>query len=79
MTGRDLILHILTNNLEDEPIVQDGKLVGFLTISEVAERFHVGTATVEAWIMQKRLDHVILGDRMYIPINFKSQFGCVMG
>lgn len=31
MTGRDLILYILMNNLEDEPVFEEGKFIGFVT------------------------------------------------
>ena len=34
MTGRDLILYILTNKLEDEPILKDGKFIDFINIAE---------------------------------------------
>ena len=44
MTGRDLILHILMNGLEDKPIYEDGKILGFLTAKEAAEKINVGLA-----------------------------------
>lgn len=47
MTGRDLILYILTNGLEDKPIYEDGKILGFLTATEAAEKFNVGLATIK--------------------------------
>ena len=45
VTGRDLILYILSNNLEDEEVFKDGKLIGFLTAWEAAEKMNVGIAT----------------------------------
>ena len=36
MTGRELIVYILQNHLEDEPIVNDGKILGLLTVEEAA-------------------------------------------
>lgn len=72
MTGRELILYILSNGLEDEPVVQNGKFVGFITAGEVAARLNVGLPTVYVWISQKKLDGVLIGDTMYIPANFKS-------
>ena len=37
MTGRDLIVYIMLNKLEDEQVFKDGKLLGFLTEAEAAE------------------------------------------
>ena len=31
MTGREMIIFILENHLEDEEIIQDGKIVGAVT------------------------------------------------
>lgn len=69
MTGRDLIIYILENNLEDVPIVQNGRLVGFLTIGEAAAKFEVGEATVTAWIACNLIDHVRIGYEGFIPAN----------
>ena len=77
MTGREMILYILANNLENESVIKDGKLVGFLTLDEVAVRLNVGAATVYAWITQKKLDYVIIGGQMFIPDNFKSPMDSV--
>lgn len=67
MTGRDLILYILQNNLEDEEIVQDGKIVGFLSLEDVAVKFDVGTATVSAWIELGMIKGVRIGDALFVP------------
>ena len=50
MTGRDLIIYILQNNLEDEEIFKDGKFIGFVTLNEAAVRLNVGVETVKASI-----------------------------
>lgn len=67
MTGRELILYILQNHLEDEPIVREGKIIGFLTVSDMAKKFNVGTATIAAWISMDVIDAVKIGDSLYIP------------
>ena len=67
MTGRELILYILTNNLENEPVVKDGKPVGFLTITEAAIKFGVGEATIMTWIALKELTGIRIGNVIYIP------------
>lgn len=71
MTGRELIIYILENGLEDEPILKDGKFIGFMTASEVAAKMNVGVATIYTWVCQHRLQAVVIGDTLYIPANFK--------
>lgn len=70
MTGKELILYILQNDLEDEPVFKNGKLLGFVTAGEVAARMDVGVATVYVWIHQKRLDGIFIGGKIYIPANY---------
>lgn len=67
MTGRELILYILQHNLEDEPIVKDGKLVGFLTEKETAAKLFVGEATVHTWVAMGVMKSVTIGDTTLIP------------
>lgn len=69
MTGRELIIYILENNLEDVSIIENGKFVGFMTVEEAAEKFDVGTSTVRAWITRGLLKSVTIYDNVYIPIN----------
>lgn len=72
MTGREMILYILSNGLENEPVVKDGRLVGFMSIDEAAARMNVGSATIHVWVWQKQLPFVSIGDTIYIPANAKS-------
>lgn len=72
MTGKDLIIYILANNLENEPVFKDGKFIGFVTAGEAAAKMDVGVATVCAWIHQGWLESILVGNRVYIPANFKS-------
>lgn len=74
MTGRDLILYILANGLEDKPVFEDGKFIGFVTIGEAAEKLGVGIATVSVWISQKRLESAVVGDTIYIPVSSLESF-----
>ena len=69
MTGRDLILYILKNNLEDDPVYHDGKLIGFLTVEEAAVRFDVGTLTIRVWCQFGKLHSINIFGRDYIPID----------
>lgn len=72
MTGRDLIIYIMSNNLEDKPIFENGKFIGFLTAGEAAERLNVGVATIYVWVTQDKLKGVLIGDILYIPANCVS-------
>ena len=72
MTGRDLIIYILSNGLENEPVVKDGKPVGFMTVDEAASKMNVGVATIHVWIYQRQVEFVTIGDSIYIPANSES-------
>lgn len=67
MTGRDLILYILANHLEDEDIFAGGKFVGLLTIGEYAALTDVGPETVRIWAMTGMVESVQIYGTVYIP------------
>lgn len=69
MTGRELILYILQNNLEDEPVFKDDKFIGFITIDEAALKFGVGPATIGIWLGLGIIDGFEINGRIYIPAN----------
>lgn len=69
MTGRDLIIYILQNHLEDEEVFKDGKLLGFMTETEAAEKFNVGLATIRVWINNDQLQGIRIGEQIYVPID----------
>lgn len=73
MTGRELIVYILTNGLEDEPVIKDGRFIGFITMGDVATKMGVGIATVGTWIFQGRLKCVMIGGVPFIPADFKLE------
>jgi transposase len=49
VTGKELILYILQNNLENDVVVKNGLLIAVLSDEEIAVMFNVGIATVQAW------------------------------
>ena len=55
MTGKELILYILQNDLENTVVLEDGFFVGFMTEKEAAVKFGVGIATIRAWYHCKML------------------------
>ena len=70
MTGRELIIYILENHLEDEPVFQNGTFVGYMSDRKFAETLGVGLATIHTWALLDRLNGAIMiGDTVYIPIN----------
>lgn len=69
MTCRDLIIYILSNKLEDEPIFKDGRFIGFLTAGEAAEKLNVGVSTIWVWVAQGKLNGIRIGDTVYIPAD----------
>lgn len=73
MTGRDLIIYILSNNLENEPVFKDGKFLGFKTLEEVAVEQSVGIETVRLWAVMGMLECVKISDEfILIPANYIS-------
>lgn len=50
MSGRELIIYILENGLEDVDVFDVKFFKEFPTVGDVAVAFNVGTATVEAWL-----------------------------
>lgn len=69
MTGRDLILYILSNGLEDKPVFDNGKFIGFMTAGEAAAKMNVGVPTICVWLSQGKIDGVQLGDVIYISAD----------
>lgn len=65
MTGRDLIIYILDNKLEDEEVVKDGTFIGFASAEEIAAESGVGIATVKAWYKLGILNGIELGDDIF--------------
>lgn len=68
MTGKDLIIYILKNDLEDEPVFKDGTFIGFATMEEVATLLNVGVGTIYAWMVLGRLDYVRIGEEYLVSL-----------
>ena len=65
MTGKELILYILQNNLEDTIVMKDGFFVGFMTEEEAAVKFGVGVETIRAWYNCRWINGTQIGDSLY--------------
>lgn len=65
MTGRELIVFILQNNLENETVLKDDFFIGFMNEEETAAKFKVGPSTVRAWYERGMLSGVKNGDSIF--------------
>lgn len=65
MTGKELIIYIVENNLENEEVFKDGVFIGFMSEIEAAARYGVGVHTILAWAELGWLDYVKIGDKLY--------------
>lgn len=74
MIGRDLIIYILENKLEDKRVFEDGTFLGFITPNEFASKNNVGVATVFTWIFRGQLEHVKIGNLYLIPADSELIF-----
>lgn len=66
MTGKELILHILQNNLEDEQISFENGFLDFITVNEAAVKYDVGPETVKIWFTLGIIDGIRIGETVYI-------------
>lgn len=69
MTGKELILYILQNNLENEVVLDNGVFVGFMDEKEAAARFGVGVETIRAWHSLSMLNGFRDGEKLYFLKN----------
>ena len=72
MTGKELILYILQNDLENEIVIEDGVFVWLMNEEEAAVKFGVGVATVKAWHVCGMLKGTKIGDHLYFLRNVKD-------
>lgn len=75
MTGRELIVYILTNHLEDEQVYKDGKFIGFLTADEAAVRLNVDLPTVDVLVARDYIEGVQVKEATLIPATQPLKLG----
>ena len=61
MTGRELVIHILSNGLEEADISDL-----FLTEDEAAVRLNVGVATIKAWSELGLIQRININGKTYV-------------
>ena len=72
MTGRELVIYIMQNGLEDKEVIKDGVFVGLMSEDEVAVKFGVGVATIRTWVVLGKLNGVWINGRLYFLNNVKD-------
>lgn len=65
MTGREMIIYIMQNNLEDEIVLKDGFFTGFIDENEAAVKLGVGVETIKAWYALNWLSGIKIGEKLY--------------
>lgn len=66
MTGRDLIIYILQNNLEDRNVFENGMFIGLMTEEESAVKFKVGVPTIRVWHALNLIRSISIGDSVFV-------------
>ena len=69
MTGKELIVYILQNDLENEIVIKDGIFVWLMNEEEAAVKFGVGIAQIKAWYVCGMLSGTKIGDHLYFLRN----------
>lgn len=72
VTGRDLIVYILENRLEDKPIFENNTFIGFVLAEDVAVSLGVGIETVKAMYKLGYVDGVEINGELLIFANEKA-------
>lgn len=73
MTGADLITYIVQNELFNEPIMRDnGLIIGFVSVDEVAARMNVGYYTVMTWVGHYKIPTIELGGKICFPAKYEA-------
>lgn len=71
MTGRELIMLILTYHLEDEELFEDKnfQILGMYTIEQAAVKLNIGVESIKAQCAIDAIRHIEIGDKTYIYIE----------
>lgn len=72
MTGRELIVYILENNLEDREVFEDDKFVGYISFGEAAVDLDVGLATMGALVRIGDVENIQVNGKTYLPFYYKK-------
>lgn len=73
MTGRELIIYILRNELEDKEIFVDFKSLSIIPAIEYAIKNNVGLATVLTWYSLGFIKGITIDNQVYIYKDSKPE------
>lgn len=65
MTGKEVIMYILQNDLVNKEVFEDGIFVGFMSEEEAAVKYEVGPATIRSLYTIGCLESFKIGDKIY--------------
>lgn len=71
MIGKDLIIYILNNGLENSDVVDILKKA-LLTEKQIAAKFCVGVDTIRAWQSLHFIDGFMIGNSVYYYVDTKD-------
>lgn len=74
MTGREIIMFILENNLENTVIFEDTDIPCFMTLEEAAMKWGVGPYSVETFYKMGKIRGFDAGGKIYIYPNQPRPF-----
>ena len=74
MTGRELIIFILENHLEEVSIFDGDTLPGLMTLDEAAVKWHSGRNPLKALFEMGKISGVIIDEKIYIHKNVENPF-----
>ena len=69
MTGRDIILYILENHLEDELFFNNDSIIGLLNTYQAATKMGVGPETINAWFELKVVPKIQIDQTSFITVK----------
>ena len=69
MTGRDIILYILENHLEDEPFFSNDSVIGLVNTYYAAAKIGVGPETINAWFDLKVVPKIQIGQTSFMTVK----------
>lgn len=71
MTGRELIIFVMENHLEDVTIFDGNMLPGLMTLDEAAVKWHSGRNTLKALFEMGKLPGVVIDEKLYMQRRWR--------
>ena len=73
MTGKELIIYILENDLGDSPVFEDNTFIGFVPAGRVAEELGIGLTSLWIKLELYDVDYIEVNGDVYLPFDYKSK------